>query len=41
MTALEIVGVDPADRAIAYAVDAGMLDAGVATALSRCLNVAA
>ncbi|WP_127248655.1 class I SAM-dependent methyltransferase [Mesorhizobium sp. M1A.T.Ca.IN.004.03.1.1] len=33
--ALEIVGVDPADRAIAYAVDAGMLDAGVATNLEK------
>jgi carnitine O-acetyltransferase len=31
--ALEMVGVDPADRAIAYAVDAGLLDAGVATDL--------
>ena len=33
--ALEMVGVDPADRAISYAVDAGMLDAGVATDLER------
>lgn len=33
--ALEMVGVDPADRAISYAVDAGMLDAGVATDLEK------
>jgi carnitine O-acetyltransferase len=33
--ALEIIGVDPADRAISYAVDAGMLDAGVATDLEK------
>ncbi|PRD41763.1 methyltransferase type 12 [Phyllobacterium phragmitis] len=34
-TALEIVGVDPADRAISYAVDVGMLDAGVVTDLEK------
>jgi hypothetical protein len=33
--ALEIVGVDPADRAVSYAVDAGLLDAGVATNLEN------
>ena len=34
-TALEMVGVDPADRAVSYAVDAGILDAGVATNLEK------
>lgn len=33
--ALEMVGVDPADRAVSYAVDAGLLDAGVATNLEN------
>jgi hypothetical protein len=33
--ALEMIGVDPADRAISYAVDAGLLDAGVATDLEK------
>ena len=33
--ALEMIGVDPADRAISYAVDAGLLDAGVATNLEN------
>ncbi|AZN99339.1 class I SAM-dependent methyltransferase [Mesorhizobium sp. M9A.F.Ca.ET.002.03.1.2] len=33
--ALEMVGVDPAHRALSYAVDAGMLDAGVATDLEK------
>ena len=32
-TGLEMIGVDPADRAVSYAVDAGLLDAGVATNL--------
>ncbi|SFU23041.1 class I SAM-dependent methyltransferase [Mesorhizobium sp. YR577] len=32
---LEMVGVDPANRAISYAVDAGLLDAGVATNLEK------
>jgi SAM-dependent methyltransferase len=31
--ALEMVGIDPAERAVSYAVDAGMLDAGLATNL--------
>ncbi|MPY72916.1 MAG: hypothetical protein GEU87_01525 [Alphaproteobacteria bacterium] len=30
---LEMVGVDPASRAVSYAVDAGMLDAGISTDL--------
>ncbi len=30
---LEMIGVDPADRAVSYAVDAGLLDAGIATNL--------
>jgi carnitine O-acetyltransferase len=34
-TALEMVGVDPADRAVSYAIDAGLLDAGVATNLEK------
>jgi carnitine O-acetyltransferase len=34
-TALEMVGVDLADRAISYAVDVGMLDAGIATNLEK------
>lgn len=33
--ALEMVGVDPANHAISYAVDAGLLDAGVATDLEK------
>ena len=33
--ALSIVGVDAAERAVAYAVDAGVLDAGVATDLEK------
>ncbi len=33
--ALEMVGVDPAGRAVSYAVDAGILDAGVATNLEE------
>ena len=33
--ALSVVGVDAAERAIAYAVDAGVLDAGVATNLEK------
>lgn len=33
--ALEMVGVDPAANAISYAVDAGMLDAGVVTNLEK------
>ena len=33
--ALEMVGVDLADRAISYAVDVGMLDAGIATNLEK------
>jgi hypothetical protein len=33
--ALEMIGVDPAYRAISYAVDAGLLDAGVATDLEK------
>lgn len=33
--ALSMVGVDAAERAIAYAVDAGMMDAGVATDLEK------
>lgn len=33
--ALEIIGVDPAERAVSYAVDAGMLDAGVVTNLEE------
>jgi SAM-dependent methyltransferase len=33
--ALEMIGVDPADRAISYAVDVGLLDAGVATNLEQ------
>jgi hypothetical protein len=33
--ALEMVGVDPAKHAISYAVDAGLLDAGVATDLEK------
>lgn len=33
--ALEMIGVDPAERAISYAVDAGLLDAGVATDLEK------
>lgn len=32
---LEMVGVDPAERAISYAVDAGLLDAGIATDLEK------
>lgn len=33
--ALSVVGIDAAERAVAYAVDAGMMDAGVATDLER------
>lgn len=33
--ALEMVGVDPADRAISYALDAGLLDTAVATDLEK------
>ncbi len=33
--ALEMIGVDPADRAVTYAIDAGLLDGGVATNLEK------